>query len=295
MQLVKTWTLDHVNADPEVVLAGNRFTIPESGAIGISCQERPSLSVMYLGTNQAPVILSDHTNYRSATFLKISGKEYLAAACDEDGCLYLWDIETQTSKRAFDPELPKDEPYKYMNIFKIKDTTIGYGEVFQSSDESQKVFILKTDTNELTLYSTLRLFTPHDIWDMCYTEMDGGTACLLLCIPRAHRIMAVEMIGGQTRWEVGKEQMGKTLKPWSICTDQAGCAYVADYDQKKIHLLSASDGTVIKQFDCRNYGIYNVFTVRFHDQHLWVEYKIHEKAIDKRKYTITKFKPFQEM
>ena len=116
-------------------------------------------------------------------------------------------------------------------------------------------------------------------------EVEGDTPCLLLCILHDNRIMAVEMVGGKTRWEVGKQQMGKKFKPWSICTDQHDCAYVADFGQRKIHLLSASNGAVIKRFDPGNVGIYNIFTVRFHDQHLYVEYKIHDS-----KYAISKFK-----
>ena len=128
------------------------------------------------------------------------------------------------------------------------------------------------DTDEWTLSATLRLFTPPESWDICYTEVAGGTPCLLLCFPWVHCIMAVEMIGAKTRWEVGKEQMGEEFKPWSICTDQNNCAYVADFRQNKIHVLSASDGEVLKRFDGGNYDICNIFTVRFHDDHLYVEH-----------------------
>ena len=86
-----------------------------------------------------------------------------------------------------------------MTIFKMDESTIGYGEVMPSSDGSRRVFVLKTDTQELTLSSTLKLFTPHEIWDMCYLKVADGTPCLFLCIPHDRRIMAVEMIGGRTR------------------------------------------------------------------------------------------------
>ena len=79
--------------------------------------------------------------------------------------------------------------------------------------------------------------------------------------------------------------MGKKFEPWSICTDDDNTVYVADFDQDKIHLLSASDGSVLKQFDGKNIGIINIFTVRFHDQHLYVEHKIGGS-----KYAIIKFK-----
>ena len=242
LKLVETWKVDHVQMreDNELVL-GNRFSISEFGMIGISGSEKSPLSLMNLGTDKSLTVLSNDKIYRSATFLKIRGKEYLATACDEDGCLYLWDIQSETSKKVFDPALPSEQTSKKMNTFGISDNTVGFGEVYASPDRSRRVFILKTDKEQLTLSSTLELFTQRDIYDICYTEVDG-TPCLLLCVPWAHRIMAVEMVGGKIRWEAGKEQMGEEFDPWSICKNQDDCAYVADFDQHKIHLLSASDG-----------------------------------------------------
>ena len=198
IELVKTWTIDHVNADTELVMRGNRFTISESGDIGISCKEKPSLSVMYPDTDKAPVILPSDKTYRSATFVKISGKEYFAAACDEDGCLYLWDIETQTSQKVFDPDLHKDKVHKRMIICKIGENAIGYAEVFASLDDSRKFMILKMDPAEYWTHSaTLKLFTPDDMYDMCHTELSDGIPRLLLCFPHANRVMAVELDSGE--------------------------------------------------------------------------------------------------
>ena len=204
----------------------------------------------------------------------------------DDGCLYLWDIESNTSNKVFDPKLPENQNEKAMNIFRISENTIGYGEArYSSLDRSRRVFILNTNSEQLTLTSTLRLFTPNTIFDMCYTEVDGGTPCLLLCVPGNH-VMSVEMIGGRTRWEVGKKQMGEQFKPRTICTNDNDTVYVADFGQGTIHLLSPSDGTVIKCFDLRNYGIYNIFGVRIHDHHLYVEHVI---LGSKSKYAISKF------
>ena len=289
LKLVETWKVDHIQMREDNNLAVlNRFSISESGMFGISCFENPSLSVMYPGTDKPPTVLSNKLHV-SATFVKVSDKEYLATACDEDGCLYLWDIETKTSKKVFDPKLTSDQGYKYMQIFKIDESTIGYGEVFASPDRSRRVFILKTVKEELTLSSTIRLFTQEDIFDMCYTEVEGGTPCLLLCVPNSHRIVAVEMIGGKTRWKVGKQQMGEKFYPWSICTDQNDYAFVADFGQNNIHLLSASDGAMLKQFDGGNLGIYDIFTVRFNNEHLYVEHHIPGS-----KYAISKFKESEE-
>ena len=284
LKLVDTWSLDHVETrEDNKFNPGNSFSISESGMFGISCMENPSLSVMYPGTDTP--VLSKGKIYRSTAFVQVSGKEYLAASYIDDGCLYLWDIESKTSKKVFDPKLPSEQFYKVMNIFKINDNTIGYGEEQTSPDGSRRIFILKTDTEELTLSSTLRLFTHNIISDICYTEVEGGTPCLLLCMPLAQRIMAVEMIGGKTRWEAGKEEMGEKFEPYSICTDQNNCAYVADFGQYKIHLLSTSDGSTLKLFKPENFGVWNIFAVRFQDQHLYVEHKIHDS-----KYAISKFK-----
>ena len=288
LQLVKTWTLDHIQPDTKYVKAENRFTVSESGAIGISCDETPSLSVIYPDTDKPPVVLSDKRVYRSATFLKVSGKKYLAAACVDDGCLYLWNIESKMSKKIFDPKL-SIEDFKEMTIFKIDDSTIGYGEIHATPDGSKRVFILKTDTEKPMLASTLRFFTARSIWDICYMRMEEGTRCLLLCIPRDHSIIAVEMASGKCRWDAGEERMGEEFEPWTVCTNKNDTVYVADFKQQMIHLLSATDGAVIKRFDCRNYDIYNLITVRHHDQHLYLGHKI-----PKSKYTISKFKETEE-
>ena len=295
IELVKTWSLDHIKATGTANVT-NRFTVSDSGSVGICRGAKPSLSILYPDTDKAPVILSKNIKYSSATFVKFRGKEHLAAACLDDGCLHLWDIESRTYKKVFDPTLPMNKLNKYMNICKIDENTIAYGEEDASPEESRSIFILKTGIDQWTISATLELFTPSNIRDMCYTEVDDGTPCLLLCVPWAQRIMAVEMVQGKTRWEAGKEQMGTKFKPWSICTDGNGCAYVADCGQDKIHLLSASDGMLIKRFDVGScYGIQNVFTVRFHDQHLYIEWKNQQKNQKVKKYVIMKFKQIKEM
>ena len=288
LQLVKTWVLDHVKTDNKIK-ASNRFTVSESGAVGISCAESPSLSVMYPGTDKSPTVLSEEKNiYRSATFVKISSIEYLAAANLQDGCLYLWDIESKTSKKVFDPKFPNKRDRRFMNIFKISENKVGYGQADAVSDRSRKVFILEMDNGECGLIETLSLFTTHSIRDMSHIIAPDGTSSLLLCVPSAHHITAVEMIGGRTRWEVGKQQMGEEFFPWSICTDQTNCAYVADFGQRMVHLLSATDGTIIKCFHLDAYDIKDIFTIRIYDQHLYLEHVIVKEK--PKKYAITKFK-----
>ena len=94
------------------------------------------------------------------------------------------------------------------------------------------------------------------------------------------------MVGGKTRWEVGKEQMGEKFFAWGIWTkDDSNTVCVADFGQNRIQFLQATDGTLLKYFDPGSYGVYGIFTVRFHDQHLYVEHKIRNY-----KYQISKFK-----
>ena len=283
------WRLDYVKPDSGKGITSNQFTVSESGALGISCDESPSLSVMYPDTDKAPVILSKYTIYRSATFVKFRRKEYLAAACLDNGCLHLWDVVSKTYRTVFDPKLPEKKCFKRMNICKIDDSTIGYGEVQASPDGSRRVFFLKMDTEEWTLSATLRLFTPADVWDMCYLKVEDGTPCLLLCIPDDHRIMGVEMGIGKTRWERERQDMGENFEPRSICTNQNNCVFVADFGQRKIHLLAAADGAVIKRLDIGRYsGFRNIFAVRFHDRHLYIERKIMWHNM--QEYAIMKFK-----
>ena len=271
VQLVISRTLYHVQAKPNKVTVGNSFTVFESGAVGFSCSEKPSLSVMYPGTNVPLVNLSDRKVYSSATSVKISGVEYLAASCKEDGRVYLWNIERNTSKKVFDPKLAR-ERYNHMIMCKINESTIGYGEVGPDTDGTRKVFILRTNTTEeWTLSGTLNLVVPGYVYDMCYKEVEGAQ-CLLLCIPHDNRIMAVEMIGGKTRWEVGKEQMEEEFKPWSICTDDYGILYVTDFRQNKIHRFLSDDGSVLRSIDLRHNGIINPITARISDEYLYVEH-----------------------
>ena len=148
--------------------------------------------------------------------------------------------------------------------------------------------IFKTDKEEWTLSGTLRLFVENNIWAMCHTKLADGTSCLLLCLPWAQRVTTVEMIGGRTRWNVGKEQMGEKFKLWSICTDDDNRSiiiYVADFAQRMIQILSVADGTVINRFNHEIFHTYSLFTVRFYNQHLYVE---HKNA--KSSYSISKFK-----
>ena len=283
---VETWDVDFAETTVYKLHAVNRFAVSESGAIAMTCSERPLLAVVYPDTDKSRTVLSEDKIYRSASFVKISNREYLAASCSEDSCLYLWDTESKMSKKVFDPNLWQDRRFKCMNMFKIDESTIGYGETSTSLGGSRRVFILKTGIDDWTLTETLPFCTPKNIWDICYKKMADGRSCLVLCVPYDYRIMAVEMTSGKTRWEVGEQQMGKEFNPWSICTDDNDTIYVADHNQNMIHKLSTEDGSVITCIDVRQYGIVNPFTVRVQNEYLYVEY--YENPGDKNK--VTRFK-----
>ena len=61
-----------------------KFSLSESGSIAIAPYlQSPSLSVVFPGSNNSPLILSDKNgHYDSLLFVKISRREYLAAVCD---------------------------------------------------------------------------------------------------------------------------------------------------------------------------------------------------------------------
>ena len=186
----------------------------------------------------------------------------------------------------FVPKLSRQQRSNYMNICKISEGTIGYGGIWSDTDRSRNVFILSTDTaEEWTLRGTLKFLTPSNIWHICCTKMADGTSCLLLCLPHVHRIMAVEMVGCKTRWEVGPEQMGNQFFPCSVCTDEHNSVYITDYLQQMMHLLSAEDGSVITSVDLRQYGILNPVTIKIDEHYLYVE---HYRAPG-CKYVINKF------
>ena len=73
------------------------------------------------------------------------------------------------------------------------------------------------------------------------------------------------MIGGKTRWQCGKQQMGQMFKPWSICTDEEGAVFVIDVDRFQFHTLSSDDGSVLVSASLVQCGIMFPFFVRYSD------------------------------
>ena len=95
--LVETTNLYHLSD----VALDRGFSVSQAGTIAVACSAgTPLLSVVRPSNDRVPVILSQDKPYRSAIFLKISGKEYLAAghSNDTDSSLDLWDVENETSR-----------------------------------------------------------------------------------------------------------------------------------------------------------------------------------------------------
>ena len=120
---------------------------------------------------------------------------------------------------------------------------------------------------------------------MCYIKTLDGTSCLILCCPYDECVQAVEMIGGQVRWQTGVEQMGAKCYPWSICTDGDNIVYVADPLQRKLHLLAIEDGAAIRCISLRQLGVEFPLYVRAHDGYIYIG---HEDR-NRKKLQISKF------
>ena len=271
LKLQETWHLDHIEISGNI-FAGTRFSVSESGVIGISCEEQPFLSVIYPGTQKPPLILTALKPHRFATFIKSADREFLATLSPDDENLYLWDISKGTSTKKFNPKMHEGKFTGYLQIFVIDDKTIGYAEI--PSNKRFRVFFINTEnTQGQWPSSTLTLSTNVQfIPDMCYIKMSDGTPCLLLCSVSDHCVQAVELMGGKIRWQTGKLQMGEYCFPWSICTDEHNTVYVTDYLDHRMHILSGEDGSVIRSINLMPFGVGHAVCVRVHDKYLYVMY-----------------------
>ena len=234
-----------------------------------SLRANPSLCVINLNKDKQGFGLAENKSYSSAIFIQKGDKLFVAAACLGENSIHLWDVDQSIYravyfKRTFEP--------RSMNLFIIDDNTVGYGEAKPTSNSS-RVFILNTDEEKWNLTGTLSFSTKSGyIRDMCHTKTPDGTRCLLLCCPHDSCVQAVEMIGGKTRWQCGKQQMGQMFKPWSICTDEEGAVFVIDVDRFQFHTLSPDDRSVLVSASLVQCGIMFPFCVRYSDGFIYVGY-----------------------
>ena len=242
---------------------GTTFFVSEfSGSIGIaSTESKPTLSVIYPGTDKPPLIFPGKDKYTTALFITMLNQEYLAAATRDN--IGLWNLEKNTSSVAF-----KFNEKGLWRMGVIDDRTIACVVDLPPSDGFSKIYILNMDSEKFTLSGIILLKVGLRIRDMCYVKTTDGTPCLLLnsrnCV-----IQCVEIVGGKVRWQVEKKQKVGNFFPWSLCTD-GSIVFVTDPVQHLLHLLSVEDGTVATSVSLRPFGIDLPTRVRLQGEHLYV-------------------------
>ena len=239
LTLHETIKVSHIAPSSIKVALKVRFSVSEtSGSVGIaSGRTRPSLSIVYPGTDKHPLILSTDKGYVSTVFISVSDKEYLAAVCK--GSVYLWDTEKGTSSLAYKFD---ERAHSKMSLCVIDKTTVACGEVNPSPEGLCKIYVLNTERKRWKLRGTVLAEAKDKITDMCFMKTADGTCCLVTA--DGSQVQAVEMIGGKIRWRIVQQQMGKRFHPWSICTDGT-TVFAADPTQFQLHLLSVEDGSVV--------------------------------------------------
>ena len=239
------------------------FSVSEfSGSVGIaSAQAKPSLSVMYPGTDKPPVILSKDKGYMSAIFMMISDQEYLATASKDK--IRLWNLTKNTSHVVY-----KFRERSNWRLCLIDEKTVACVDVGPSSMFS-KIHVLNTDAEMWRLSSMHTVEVKNGISDMCFVRTTDGTSCLILRCPGIDAVQLVELIGGTVRWQVDKHQASGSFFPWSLCTD-GSTVFVVDAFSAKLHLLAVEDGSAIKSVNLHPLGITLPSCVRLQAEYLFV-------------------------
>ena len=233
-----------------------------SGSVGIaSTQAKPSLSLMYPGTDKSPLILSKDKEYMSAIFVMISDQEYLVTASKDS--IHLWNTAKNTANLVY-----KFNERSNWRLCLIDEKTIACVDVGPSSVLS-KIHILNAVGEMWRLCSTHLVEVKNGISDMCHVKTADSTSCLLLSCPGIDAVLSVELIGGTVRWQVDRHRARRSFFPWSICTD-GSTAFVAEAFSAKLHLLSAEDRSVIKSVHLHPLGITLPSCVRLQGEHLYV-------------------------
>ena len=268
----------HIAIEGLVSFLETVFAVSElSGSIGIaSTLAKPTLSVIYPGTNKPHLILSKDDQYRSALFRTISGEEYLAVVSMED--IRLYNVANSTSKVVY-----KSEQSRHCRLCVIDERTVAsVGE--RPTYSFINIQILKTDAEMWTLSSTLFVKATDSVSDISSAKTSDSTACFLLNFRFSNLTQCVEMVGGRVRWQVDKLKMGRFFHPRSICTD-GNTILAADPLSAVLHLLSVDDGSVLTSIGLRPFGIRLPGCVLAQGEYLYIGHK-NEKSDT---YCISKF------
>ena len=259
LKLLETIKINHIKRSSTL---DTKFSVSQSTSfIAVaSPYAKPSLSVIFPGTDKPPLIMSRDNRYISPFFVTISDKEYLAVS-SRDG-IHLWNLEKNALSVAYNF---KEEREWHLCV--IDQRTIACAARESASDGFSKIYVLNTDTEKFSLSSTLQLKI-EGITDISYVKTTDGTSCLLL-YTRYRPIQCVEMVGGRVRWQVDKQQMGEFFYPWSVCTD-GSTVFVTDAVQIQLHLLSVEDGSVLTPINLRPFGIRFPSCVRVQGENVYL-------------------------
>ena len=271
LKLLETINANHINAPMVFEMMFSVSQLSSSIAV-TSPYEKPSLSVMYPGTNKPPLILSNDGHYTSPVFVIISNKEYLAAASKD--VIHLWNLDRNKSSIVY-----KLSEINNWHLCVIDKRTVACVGKETASDGFNKIYLLNTDSEQFTLSGTLRVKAElsgtlrarasEEITNMCYMKTADSTPCVLLSFTFRGLLQCVEMVGGKVRWRFGKQQIGEQFLPWSVCTD-GSTIFVADIAQSRLHLLSVEDGSVLTSIYLLPLGIVYPGCVRLQGEHLYV-------------------------
>ena len=253
------------------------FVSQFSGLVGIaSAIYKPSLSIMYPGTDNPPLILSTDDEYRSALFVTISGEEYLAAASRDS--IHLWNLVENTSTVVY-----KFKEQKVWLLCLIDERTVGCVAQHTSSDGFINIYILIANAEMWTLSSTHSVKVNNGASDVTVIKTVDGTSCLLLIDSADTFVQCIEMVGGEVRWLVDKQKLGEKLIPWSI-SSEGSIVFVVDL-VAKLHLLSVEDGTVLTSVNLLPFGIHLYTCVQARGDHVYIGHEDEKRDA----YCISKF------
>ena len=257
LKVVGTWDISDVD----------HFSVSKSGALGIASFQ--NLKVIPPGnTDVSQVSESTAEKFFSSTFVSFENKEYLAMAYSSTICL--WDFENGATKTVY--ALEADDKKAFKKLCVIDDITMACV-TFDFLDGSHRIDIINISTAIWRHGSIIFVEGSGPIRDLCSVKDSDGCPLLILCRPECKMVQAMELVGGRTRWESDKGQMGEKCLPYSVSVDEENMVFVADSSQHKIHLLSADDGVIYMSINLRLHGITKPSNVRVLDQNIYVGYR----------------------
>ena len=265
MNLLEMMKLKHVVLSETLDSFYMKFSISQfSGSIGIASESaKPTLSIIYPGTNKHPLVLSRVDRFKSALLIaKAEQTEYLLAASRDK--IYLLNLVDNISSVVYNFKDGGD-----WQLCAIDERTVACVAEQSSSDGFTKVYILNRDSEKFSLSGMLQVKTSKRITDICFVKTSDGTPCLLLSFRLNSVVQCVEMVGGRVLWQVDTQKMGRSFVPFSICTD-GSTVFVANAVRNVLYLLSIEDGSINITINLRPFGVHFPVCVRVQGEHLYI-------------------------